>query len=147
MGFPGIDEKDRKGTSDHLHAGALKTSASIQQEIEHLVGLHDQNRPLGHIPKVRLVAGDACETIPKFVADNPHLLVSLVYLDFDIYAPTKAALEHLYPRIPKGGLVVLDELNCPEFPGETTALLEFLDLSSVELKRFPWDPYISYFVK
>ncbi len=147
-GFPDIHEKDvRKGSSEHLHEGALSTHAKIKAEIENLVVLHDQNRPLGHIPKVELVEGDACQTIPEYVKENPHLLVSLLYLDFDIYQPTKVALEHLYPRIVKGGIVVFDELNCAEFSGETTALLEKVDLRKVKLCRFPFDPYISYFIK
>jgi hypothetical protein len=147
-GFPGVHEQDtRHGQSDHLREGAFKTSDSIKAEIEQLAAIHDRNRPIGHIPKVELVAGDACETIPKYVASHPHLLISLLYLDFDIYAPTKAALEHLYPRVVKGGIVAFDELNCAEFPGETTALLEMFDLKEIELRRLPYDPYIAYFVK
>ena len=77
----------------------------------------------------------------------PHHVPSDRVFDFDIYAPTKVALEKLFPRMVKGGVVAFDELNCAEFAGETTALLESFDLRQVELKRFPYDPYISYFVK
>jgi Macrocin-O-methyltransferase (TylF) len=147
-GFPSVHEKDtKKGVSEHLHTGAYSTSNNIIKEIQELVDIHDRNRPLGHIHKVELVGGDACQTIPQYIEDNPHLLISLLYLDFDIYEPTKVALEYLYPRIVKGGIVAFDELNCLEYPGETTALLEILDLSNVFLKRFPFDPYISYFIK
>lgn len=147
-GFLRMREKDvRTGSSEHLHAEAFQTHANIKEEIEHLVALHDQNRPLGHIPKVELVEGDACKTIPKYIEENPHLIISLLYLDFDLYEPTKVALEQLYPRMAKGGVVAFDELNCPEFPGETIALLETLDLPEVKLCRFPFDPYISYFVR
>jgi hypothetical protein len=147
-GFPEVDEKDRgPGTSEHAHHGAFQTHDSILEELRSLTAVHDRNRPLGHIPKVELVPGDACETIPRYVEEHPHLLISLLYLDFDIYAPTKTALEKLFPRVVKGGVIAFDELNCAEFPGETTALLESFDLRQVELKRFPHDPYISYFVK
>jgi hypothetical protein len=148
MGFPELNEKDiQQGLSEHLHQGAFDTGSSVISEIQHLSALHDRNRPLGHIPKTELVAGDACETIPRYVEKNPQLLVSLLYLDFDLYEPTKAALQHLYPRVVKGGVVAFDELNCPEFPGETLAFLECLDLAHVKLCRFPFDPYISYFIK
>lgn len=60
---------------------------------------------------------------------------------------TKAALAALLPRVVKGGVVAFDELNCAEFAGETTALLETLSLDQVELRRFPIDPYVSYFIK
>jgi len=147
-GFPEVHHKDTAaGTSDHLHKHAFNIHSTIADEIAALGALHDRNRPLGHIPKVELVAGDACKTIPRYVKDHPQLLISLLYLDFDIYAPTKAALKHLYPRIVKGGVVAFDELNCAEFPGETSALLESFDLQSIELRRFPLDPHISYFIK
>jgi hypothetical protein len=147
-GFPDLHQSDTQaGVSDHLRRGAFHINPAVKDELVALAALHDRNRPLGHIPKVELVVGDACTTIAAYVTANPHLLVSLLYLDFDIYAPTKAALQHLYPRVVKGGIVAFDELNCPEFPGETTALLEALDLGRVELRRLPMDPHISYFVK
>jgi hypothetical protein len=147
-GFPSVHDNDtRAGSSDHLHRGAFETDEQVVAELEQLFTIHDRNRPLGHIPKVTLIAGDASETIPRYIDENPHLLISLLYLDFDIYEPTKAALEHLYPRVVSGGIVAFDELNCKEFPGETIALLETLDLAKVELRRLPFDPYISYFAK
>ncbi|WP_397384682.1 TylF/MycF/NovP-related O-methyltransferase [Prosthecobacter sp.] len=147
-GFPSVHEKDtQSGSSDHLHKDAFNISPSMKDEIAELAALHDKNRPLGHIPKVDLVAGDACKTIPQYVTDHPSLLISLLYLDFDIYAPTMSALEYLYPRVVKGGIVAFDELNCPEFPGETTALMESFDLKQIELKRTNLDPHISYFIK
>jgi hypothetical protein len=147
-GFPSVHESDTNtGSSEHLSAGAFRTHESMEQELRHLVAIHDRNRPLGHIPKVELVVGDAMQTIPRYVADKPHTLISLMYLDFDLYEPTKAAMEHLYPRAVKGAVIAFDELNCPEFPGETLALVEALGLDRVELRRLPFDPYISYFIK
>jgi len=147
-GFPGVHKKDaRTGSSEHLHAEGFQTHVKIKEEIEHLVALHDQNRPLGHISKVELVEGDACKAIPKYIEENPHLIISLLYLDFDLYEPTKVALEQLYPRVARGGIVAFDELNCPEFPGETIALLETIGAAGAKLCRFPFDPYISYFVR
>ena len=147
-GFPEVHEKDMTdGKSEHTRVGAFQTTSSIQEELEHLAKIHDANRPIGHIPKIELVAGDACQTVPEYVAQHPSLLVSLLYLDFDLYAPTKAALTALLPRVVKGGVIAFDELNCAEFAGETTALLETLSLERVELRRFPTDPYISYFIR
>jgi hypothetical protein len=72
-------------------------------------------------------------------------LVALLYLDFDLYEPTRKALEVFLPRMPKGAIVCFDELNCSAFPGETGALLEMLPIRETELRRFPFDPWISYF--
>lgn len=147
-GFPDVHEKDvQGGSSEHLYVGAFQTNETIVEEIKRLAAIHDRNRPLGHIPKVELVVGNACQTIPQYIDQYPHTLISLLYLDFDIYEPTKVALEYLYPRVVKGGIVAFDELNCAEFPGETLALLERADGANVKLRRFPFDPYISYFEK
>jgi hypothetical protein len=147
-GFPDVNDKDSQhGCSEHLRPGAFATHDSIRSELEELIRLHDQNRPLGHVPKVELIAGDARVTIPRYVEEHGHLLLSLLYLDFDLYEPTAAALSHLYPRVVGGGVVAFDELNCAEFPGETQALLEVLSAGKVRLRRFPFDPYISYFIK
>lgn len=54
---------------------------------------------------VELVPGDICETVPKYVKDHPELKISLLNLDTDIYEPAVTILEHLYPRIERGGFL------------------------------------------
>jgi hypothetical protein len=75
---------------------------------------------------VTLVKGDVTKTIPDFLKDNRHVIVSLLYLDMDIYEPTKFALKELLPRMAKGSIIAFDELNWKSFPGETIAALEEL---------------------
>jgi hypothetical protein len=147
-GFPNVHENDiSTGVSEHLYEGAFQTSTTIVDELNQLAAIHDRNRPLGHIPKVELVQGDSCATIPQYLEQNPHLLISLLYLDFDLYEPTKVALQYLLPRVSRGGVVAFDELNSKEFPGETLAFIESAGFTPSPLCRFPTDPYISYFVK
>ena len=104
-------------------------------------------RALGHIEKMFLHKGNALETIPAFVQANPQLVVSLLYLDVDIYAPTKTALECLYDRMPKGAILVFDELNCDKFPGETVAVHELLGIGNLRIRRSPFDTWMSYAIK
>lgn len=144
-GFLEITEEDRKGTSKHNYKGALRGSG--RDEVERAIDLYDLNRPISHIPKVELVEGDLCETGSKYVEENPHLVVSLLYLDVDLYEPTKAALETFLPRMPKGGIVVFDQLNAEIFPGETQAVDEVIGLSNIKIERFPFDSYVSYWVR
>ena len=77
---------------------------------------------------------------------HPRTIVSFAYFDFNIYAPTKACLEAILPRLTKGAILAFDELNCPEFPGETIAVMEVLGLSKFSLKRSLLNPLISYMV-
>ncbi len=144
-GFPDLNEKDtKKGNSSHFHQGGL--SGLSYDRVQKAVDVYDINRPLNHIPKIEMIKGDICETAEKFVIDNPHLVVSLLYLDLDLYEPTKKALEIFYPLMPKGGIIVYDELNAKMFPGETIAVKDFFKLNSLRIERFPFDSYVSYSV-
>ena len=142
-GFPSVSSNDRSG-SGIAEVGDFQTSS--YDELIELLRVYDQDRFLGHIPKVQLIRGDASETIPKFVQQNRHLLVSLLFIDLDLYEPTKVALEHILPRMPKGSIVAFDELDNPIWPGETEALLEKLPLNRLRIQRFEWDPYIGFAV-
>jgi len=143
-GFPKISEVDNVGLASHVKEGDL--FADSQDEIKELAAINDSTRFLGHIPKVNLIKGDATETIPKFINDNPHVLVSLLYLDFDLYEPTKVALEHFLPRMPKGAVIAFDELDNPLWPGETLAMIEQTSSNKLRIERLPFDPYIGYAV-
>ena len=142
-GFPSVSSNDRSG-SGIAEVGDFQTSS--YDELLELLRVYDQDRFLGHIPKVQLIRGDASETIPEFVQQNRHLLVSLLFIDLDLYEPTKAALEHILPRMPKGSIVAFDELDNPIWPGETEALLEKMPLNRLRIQRFDWDPYIGFAV-
>jgi hypothetical protein len=93
---------------------------------------------------VELIRGDATITIPQFLKDNPHLLISMIYFDFDIYEPTVIGLKTFIERMPKGAILAFDELNDKVFPGETVALLHTVGIKNLKLKKTFFDPYISY---
>lgn len=143
-GFPDVGAKDRTDASQHVKKGDLFADAC--DELSELVDIYDSTRFLGHVEKVKLIKGDASKTIPKFIDENPHLLVSLLFLDFDLYEPTKIALEHFVPRMPKGAVVAFDELDNPLWPGETLAMLEHFANRKLEIQRHVFDPYIGYAV-
>lgn len=141
-GFPKLSAADRAAASAHVSPGDLY--ADSYDELLELVAIHDGTRYLGHVPKVALIKGDATQTIPAFLRESPHVLVSLLFLDFDLYEPTKVALECFLPRMPKGAIVAFDELDNPLWPGETTAMLEVLERYKLRIRRFPFDPYVGF---
>lgn len=140
-GFPTVSSEDE--TSAGLAASGDFQGASYEELLE-LIRVYDRDRFLGHLPKVELIRGDAITTIPEFLQWNTHLLVSLLFLDFDLYEPTKIALEQFVPRMPKGAVIAFDELDNPIWPGETKALLDILPVNQLRLQRLEWDPYIGY---
>jgi len=142
-GFPSVAPQDHASKGEAAE-GEFRTSN--YEELLALVREYDQDRFLGHIPKVQLIRGDATQTIPQFVRENDHLLVSLLFLDFDLYEPTRVALQQLVPRMPRGAVLAFDELDNPIWPGETRALLDELQLRQLRIQRLEWDPYIGYAV-
>ncbi len=86
---------------------------------------------------VHLVVGDATETIPNFATDNPEVMVSFAYIDFDLYEPVKKALSFLKERLFIGGFIVFDEAISSIWPGETVALLEFLEDCDCQCDQSP----------
>jgi hypothetical protein len=140
-GFPTLASEDQ---SQFTNTKVGDLSSSSYDELQALIGQYDRDRFLGHIPKVELVRGDIAETAPAFIESHPHLVVSLLFIDCDLFEPTKAALEAFVPRMPKGALLAFDELDNPIWPGETRALLETLGLGNLRLQRLEWDPYISF---
>lgn len=144
-GFPSIAEEDKAvGASEHAKSGGLGIDAF--QDLQECIRVYDTNRPLSHIEKVKLVKGDIKETVPQFIKENPHTVISLLYLDVDIFEPTLVALEHFVPRIPKGGIIAFDELNAEGYPGETIAVLQKLGINNLRIQRPIFGTYISYAV-
>mgnify|MGYP003649580854 CR=1 FL=1 len=94
---------------------------------------------------LELIKGDICETIPKYIEKEPSLKISLLNLDPDIYEPSVTTLEYLWPRIVKGGVLILDDYG--KFTGETTAVDDYFKGMDVEIKKFPYCQYPSYIVK
>ncbi len=56
-------------------------------------------------PHVRFIEGDVLTTIP---AQAPET-ISLLRLDTDWYSTTRHELEHLYPRIARNGVLIVDD--------------------------------------
>lgn len=141
-GFPGVDEKD--GTL--VSIGDYGVSDGYEVYLQTLLDYHESESPVSHKKKYQLIKGDATTTFADYLAGQPETIVAFAYFDFDIYTPTRDCLEQLLPRLTKGSVLAFDELNCPEFPGETLALLEVVGLSRYAIKRSPLNPLISYMI-
>jgi hypothetical protein len=142
-GFPSVGEKD---LNDVMRPEQGQLHSNSYDELMELIAIYDSNRFLGHVDKVHLIKGDVSKSIPEFIAHNKHLMVSLLFLDMDLYEPTRVAIEHFYPRMPKGAIIAFDELDNPIWPGETQALLESIGINKLRLERIEFDPYIGFAV-
>ncbi|MDA4122208.1 MAG: class I SAM-dependent methyltransferase [Thaumarchaeota archaeon] len=144
-GFAKVHSKD-KGNKNLVYLDEGGLAADAYKDLRECIELYDLNRPIGHIPRVEMVVGDSTRTIPEYVKRKPSMVVALLYLDFDLYEPTKSAIETLLPRMPKGAIIAFDELDQEAWPGETQALLETVPLRKLRIERFPFTPQLSFAV-
>lgn len=142
-GFPGVSFKDTNSVEMPVPGGLC---ADSYEELQEIIAEYDKDRFLGHIDKVHLIKGDVKNTIPKFISQNTHLVVSLLFLDFDLYDGTKIAVDSFLPHMPKGAIIAFDELDSPMYPGETRALMDSIGLNNVKLQRLAFDPFISFVI-
>lgn len=82
------------------------------------------------------LTGYAMDRVSFHVGDVRHTLaeamipvIALLRLDTDFYESTKAELEHLYPRVVKGGFVIVDDYG--HFLGAKKAVDEYLQTNGV----------------
>jgi hypothetical protein len=119
-GFPSVHEND-------IGDVVWEKGDFCNKSYDRLTNIIDIHNNYYYLPtNVQLVKGDATQTIPEFLKNNKHVIVSLLYLDLDIYEPTKIALKEFLPKMAKGSIIAFDELNWKSFPGETIAALEEL---------------------
>lgn len=143
-GFPSIDSKD--GKSAMMEKNNYATTVGYEKYLENILTLQEKDNPISHIKKFEVIKGDATVTCKEYLEKNPQTIVALAYFDFDIYKPTKVCLDLIKNRLVKGSIVAFDELNDPDCPGETTALMECFELQNIRLKRLPYVSRTSYFV-
>ena len=127
--FPPTEFQDDLKRRDKFIQDAGEESISKEQMMEVLE--HKQVAK-----NVELIEGDITQTVPAYVKEHPELRISLLNLDTDIHEPTVTILEYLYPKIVKGGILILDDYGA--FPGETAAVDEYFRDKNMEIKKFPF---------
>jgi len=146
-GFPSIHEMDKQDFNKELQVNAYSTNCATYDKLLEEV-LIDLSSLLNYSKEKSfdLVKGDALETVPKYFTDH-RMPVSLAIFDFDLYEPTKIALETVWPFLSKGSILVFDQYGYDKWPGETRAVREFLrDKGEYTIKKLPFSQTSHYMV-
>lgn len=143
-GFPSVDKKD--GAHSIIQKGAFSVTENYENYLKDILDYHESECPLSHVKKNSLVKGDASVELEKYLKEHPETIIAFAYFDFDIYEPTKKCLELIKPYLTKGSIIGFDELNDPQFPGETVALKEVFGLHNVKISRSKYSGIQSYFI-
>lgn len=129
----GAEKKDAGKTVGGFNPGHFK------RELLNALEIFDNDRFVPWKPRVKLIDGDIAQSVPSFLNDNPGVRFSLVHFDCDLYEPTHAALNAIWPKVARGGIVIFDEYGIHDWPGETAAVDQFLaDKPGLRLQTFDW---------
>lgn len=93
---------------------------------------------------VEIIKGNILTTLDAYLDTHPHLKISLLHIDVDLYEPTKHVLEKLYHRVSKGGIIIFDDYGA--FAGTNKAVDDFFN-NSKEILKLPYSNAIAYIVK
>lgn len=118
--------------------------------IERLNNLHNNDNILRGVKRTFLINGDIKKTVPEFVKKSKGLRLSLLYLDVNLYEPSKIAIDYLYPLVVPGGVIAFTGYGQSPWEGEGLALEElFKKLNyTPKIKRFRFSTIPSgYFIK
>ncbi len=145
-GFSELHDEDAATTDSSLR---LKQQGAMEfvggaEELARGIALCDMNRPLGHVAKVHIEVGELPESVDKYLDDHPETVIALANFGLGLYAPTKAILERIKPRVQRGSILLFEELNQTMWPGETKALFEVFGAGNVHLQRVPYCPHLSW---
>ncbi|HEX8269182.1 MAG TPA: TylF/MycF/NovP-related O-methyltransferase [Flavobacterium sp.] len=128
-------DKDRR---DAFIAETNGGKSISYDEINNLLNLQGLSK------NVEVIKGDIMQTVDDYLERNLHLKISLLHLDVDLYEPTKLALERLYSRVTKGGIIILDDYGA--FAGTNKAVDDFFG-DQKQILKLPYSNAISYIVK
>lgn len=142
-GFPSVHDFDGQDNKENDYdTGEFKPT-----DLSKLMAFADDFGPLAHLNNMsEIVIGDASETVPAYLDQNPHTVIALCYFDLDLYKPTLDCLKAVEPYLTKGSILAFDELNDEDMPGETIAMREFFSEKQYAVLRDPISARTSYMV-
>ena len=94
---------------------------------------------------IQLIKGDITKTVPNYLKLNPKLKISLLNLDVDFYEPSMSILKNFYPKLSKGGILMLDDYGV--WDGETMAVDEYFIDKKIKIRKHMFSKTPSYIIK
>ncbi|GAA0724289.1 hypothetical protein GCM10008905_17960 [Clostridium malenominatum] len=136
--FPETDFQEDKNLRNKFIKSAGEESISVEQLYNVL-----ENKRINK--NIELIKGDITKTVPEYVKNHSELKISMLNLDTDIYEPAVTILENLYPKIVKGGVLVIDDYGV--FPGETKAVDDYFRGKDITIEKLGLNATPSFIIK
>jgi len=126
-GYEEFSEYDKEG--EVIRKKGYSTSDGYDRFLQRLTSLNESHNVLGNTGRSSIVKGNVVKTVPGFFDSNPEVMVALAYFDLALYEPTRICMETISNRLVPGSIIMLDEFNSSEAPGETIAFREVFDIT------------------
>ncbi len=99
------------------------------------------------IKNFEIIAGDITKTLPKYINKKPELKIALLNIDIDFVESTYCSLKYLYPRVSKGGIILLDNYGFAH--GDTVGVDTYFKEMKIKpkIKKFPFITRPCYIIK
>ncbi len=120
--FSGFDRRDLVGVDQIQHRDFSDTS---------IEGVRETVGNPGHTTYLQ---GFFPDTITDEVRERQF---ALAHIDCDLYEPMKAALAFFYPRMPKGGMLILHDYSSGSWAGAPRAIDEFTKATGEYITLWP----------
>jgi len=108
-----MDAKDGAESPDVGKKSGGFNSGTFEEQLENAIHIFDADRFIPYKARIVLVKGDIEKTVPEYIQNNPGLRISLLHFDADLYRPTLIGLQHMWPLVVPGGIVLFDEYGIP----------------------------------
>jgi O-methyltransferase len=132
-GMPAPTDKDRR--HDGKLASELLATREKTKSVWAVASLEDVQAGMAEtgypMQRIHFHAGLVEDTIPAQAPDR----IAILRLDTDWYESTKCELEHLYDRVPSGGVLLIDDYGF--WQGARQAVDEFLEHTGARLLLLP----------
>jgi O-methyltransferase len=130
-GMPPPSERDVRRSDDRTAEELLAEQSRERGKVWAVATLEDVQEGFTQVPypseRIHFVKGRVEDTIPEHAPEQ----IAILRLDTDWYESTRHELEHLYPRLSPGGVLLLDDYGYWE--GAREAVDEFLEESGERL--------------
>ena len=94
-----------------------------------------------------LIKGPVDKTLYKFLKKKKKFKISFLHLDLDVYKPTYDALNALFDKVSKGGIILLDDYG--KVQGATLATHDYLKSRKIKQKieTLKFDKSLKFIIK
>lgn len=89
---------------------------------------------------------DVTKELEGFFADYPHFRFKWVFIDCGISDVLEKSLEHFWPRLVRGGVLIMDHYNCEVSPTESNWVDRFIGNNYIRQMPFNRQP-TAYVIK